>query len=532
MISTLVAVPPDPGCGRERDLTLLYDRSLTDRFVTREDLRDVIALCTNGMVLVSEGYEDEVRVQNLLALIRIGWKGYRHTQTVPYQILRDLGTEARPAHPPEDVGTMVNQARQMLAEAARQGVSDIHLVLDGTGRMGTVLMRLYGDLREARQMKLHEAEELAGVIYGVMAEEGEGHYNPAAPQKARIGTRGGHLPPDLHGVRIQSTPILGGSLMVLRLLPRDIGVEADSLTDALCGLGYTPEQGTQMSRLLDHDSGITVISGPTGSGKSTTLVAALKSLRTREHARHLLTLEDPPEYQIDGVRQIPVQHDDWGRHIEDVMRLDPDIVMVGEVRSREAALGTLQVANTGHLVLTTVHANSAWKILARLHDLCDKPENQTLLYDPSVLRGLVAQRLVQTLCPGCCLPLEPDDPSIPAQDAEILRSLLRERWAWTRRRGPGCPKCQTGGSPLPGISGRSVVAEVVATTRDRLQHARAEGIERAEQAWRRHPDSLTMARHWLLRFASGEVEYASRGGLDLVLEEEAEWSFGRMGGVV
>ncbi len=526
----MMEVSPDSGCDRERDLPLLYDRSLTNRFVTREDLRDVIALCTNGVVLVSEGYQDEVRVQNLLALIRIGWKGYRRTHPVPYQVLRDLGSETRPACPPEDVGAMVNQARQMLAEAARQEVSDIHLVLDGAGRMGTVLMRLYGDLREVRQMKLHEAEELAGVIYGVMAEEGEGHYNPAAPQKARIGTRGGHLPPGLHGVRIQSAPILGGSMMVLRLLPRDIGVEGDTLSDALCGLGYTPEQGIQMSRLLDHASGITVISGPTGSGKSTTLVAALKSLRTRQHTRHLLTLEDPPEYQIEGVRQIPVQHDDWGRHIEDVMRLDPDIVMVGEVRSREGAIGTLQVANTGHLVLTTVHANSAWKILARLHDLCDKPENQTLLYDPSVLRGLVAQRLVQKLCPHCSLPLEPDDPSIPAQDVEVLRTLLGHRWAQARRRGPGCPMCQAGEGPLPGIAGRSVVAEVVTTTRDLLHHARAEGVEQAEEAWRRHPNSLTMARHWLLRFAQGEVEYASRWGLDLVLEEETDWSFGRVGG--
>jgi type II secretory ATPase GspE/PulE/Tfp pilus assembly ATPase PilB-like protein len=514
----------------EGDPAVFYDHALTGRFVTCDDLRDVIALCRNGVVLVSEGYQDEIRVRNLLALIRIGWKAYRQTCPVSYQVLRDLSTERNPANAPEDAGAMVNLARQMFAEAARQRVSDIHLVMDTAGRMGTLLMRLFGDLREVRQMKLREAEELAGVIYGVMAEEGDGHYNPSAPQKARIGTRAGHLPAGLHGIRIQSTPLLGGSMMVLRLLPQDVGVGGDCLVDTLQELGYTSDQGSEMSRLLDHASGVTVISGPTGSGKSTTLVAALKSLRSRQQTRHILTLEDPPEYQIEGVRQIPVQHDDWGRHIEDVMRLDPDIVMVGEVRSREGAVGTLRVANTGHLVLTTVHANSAWKILARLLDLCARPENQTLLYDPAVLRGLVAQRLVQRLCPECSLPLAPDDGSIPVQDARMLRDLLGQRWGGTRRRGPGCSACHAGHSPVAGVAGRTVVAEVVTTTRDLLQQARMEGVEQAERVWRQRPGSLTMARHWLMRFAQGEVEYASRAGVDLVLEEEAGWSLEQTGG--
>ncbi|MHB1764552.1 MAG: GspE/PulE family protein [Gammaproteobacteria bacterium] len=508
------------------NLAAFYDPHLTARYVVQPELRDVIALCSTGVVLVSEGYVQNVETQNALTLIRAHWRDYRHMQLVPYQVILDLGGDRVETR--EDPSAMVNWARQILADAAAGHVSDIHLVMDTAGRRGTLLMRFYGDLREVRQTKLHEAEELASVIYGVMAEEGEGHYNPAAPQKARIGNANGHLPGELHGVRIQSMPLLGGSMMVLRLLPVDVGIVGASLEDRLRALGYEGGQCQSIGELIAFSSGVTVISGPTGSGKSTTLAAILKSIAERQAHRNILTLEDPPEYRIESVRQIPVQGNDWGGYIEDVMRLDPDIVMVGEVRSEAGALGTLQAANTGHLVLTTVHANSAWKILARLEDLCPRPESRALLFDHTVVRGLAAQRLVQRICPQCAVPLAEREEMIPESEWIRLREILgAQRLARARWRGMGCLACNAAGHPLAGLAGRTVVAEVVTTTRELMQIARTEGVRAAEQAWRSQAGVITIGRHWLMKFANGEIEYASRGGLDLVLEEEVGIPSGR-----
>jgi len=512
--------------GDARGQAAFHDPHLTVRYVVQDDLRDVIALCSTGVVLVSESHAQNVETQNALALIRAHWRDYRYTALVPYQIILDLGGERVVTR--EDPSATVNRARQILADAALQRVSDIHLVMDAAGRRGTLLMRFYGDLREVRQTKLHEAEELASVIYGVMAEEAEGHYNPAAPQKARIGNASGHLPAGLHGVRIQSMPVLGGSMMVLRLLPVDVGLQGANLDDRLQALGYAESQCRAIGDLTSFSSGVTVISGPTGSGKSTTLAAVLKSMVERQDHRNILTLEDPPEYRIEGVRQIPVQDDDWGGYIEDVMRLDPDLVMIGEVRSEAGAMGTLQAANTGHLVLTTVHANNAWKILARLEDLCLRPETRTLLFDHTVVRGLVAQRLVQRLCPHCAVPLVEHEEMIPEPEWIRLREILgAQRLARARWRGPGCAACNGTGHPLAGLAGRTVVAEVVTTTRELMQIARTEGVAAAERAWRSRAGVITIGRHWLMKFANGEIEYASRGGLDLVLEEEIGTPSGR-----
>ncbi len=510
---------PEPSPDGASTLAAFHDPHLTARYVVQEELKDVIALCATGDILVSEGYEEDARIQNALALIRAHWSDYRNTHLVPYQVILDLGNERIRCR--EDNSEVVKHARQIFMDAAARGVSDIHLVMDTAGRRGTLMMRFYGDLREVRQMKLHETEELASVIYGVMAEEGEGHYNPAAPQKARIGSASGHLPVELHGIRIQSTPLLGGSMMVLRLLPVDVGLAGDDLGSQLRALGYLDSQCQAIADLIAFAAGITVISGPTGSGKSTTLVAVLKSILERQGYRNILTLEDPPEYRIAGVRQIPVQNDDWGGHIEDVMRLDPDIVMVGEVRSEAGAAGALQVANTGHLVLTTVHANSAWKILTRLDDLCVRQENRALLFDHTVVRGLIAQRLVQRLCPSCAVPLVEHEDRIPEPEWVRLRGILgARRLARARWRGPGCPVCNTSGNPLPGVTGRTVVAEVVTTTRELMQIARMEGVAAAERAWRAQAETITIGRHWLMKFANGEIDYGSRGGLDLALEEE------------
>ncbi len=508
------------------ELMAFHDPELTARYVVQDELRDVIALCSTGVVLVSAGYAQNVETQNALALIRAHWRDYRYTQLVPYQVMLDLGTSQ--AGTREDPSAMVNRARQILSDAASQHVSDIHLVMDAAGRRGTLLMRFYGDLREVRQTKLHEAEELASVIYGVMAEEAEGHYNPAAPQKARIGHAGGHLPAELHGIRIQSMPLLGGSMMVLRLLPVEVGMQGADLEGRLMALGYAESQRRAIHDLISYSSGATVISGPTGSGKSTTLAAVLQCIVEHESHRNILTLEDPPEYRIDGVRQIPVQNGDWGGYLEDVMRLDPDIIMVGEVRSEAGALGTLQAANTGHLVMTTVHANNAWKILARLEDLCLRPESRALLFDHTVVRGLVAQRLVQRLCPNCAVPLIEHEERIPESEWIRLREMLGARsLAHARWRGPGCGACQPPGHPLAGLAGRTVVAEVVSTTRELLQIARTEGVMAAERAWREQTGVITIGRHWLLKFSEGEIEYASLRGLDLDLEEAGGIPSGR-----
>ncbi|WP_438729052.1 type II secretion system ATPase GspE [Parasphingorhabdus sp. DH2-15] len=278
----------------------------------------------------------------------------------------------------------------IIADAVRQGVSDIHIEPYETGLV--IRMRVDGVLNEKLRMPAHVAPVVVSRIK-VMARLDIAERR--IPQDGRIGlTIGGKL----IDVRVSTLPSRAGERVVLRLLDKE------NANISLDLLGMSAEVHQIMHGALQEPNGIVLVTGPTGAGKTTTLYACLKQLN--DGSRNMLTVEDPVEYAVDGVGQTQVNSKvglTFAAGLRAILRQDPDVVMVGEIRDRETADIAVQASLTGHLVLSTVHTNDAIGAITRLRDMKIEP---FLL--ASTLRAVVAQRLVRRLCPECREPVQSD----------------------------------------------------------------------------------------------------------------------------
>lgn len=262
------------------------------------------------------------------------------------------------------------------------------------------------------------------------------------PQDGRFRTVVRGRPVDL---RVSTMPTIHGESVVIRVLDRD-GVQLDFET-----LGITGESRDALNAMLDRPNGIILVTGPTGSGKTTTLYAALSQLNTPE--KNILTVEDPIEYRLKGIKQVQVNATiglDFSRVLRSVLRHDPDIILIGEIRDRETAEIAVQAALTGHLVLSTLHTNDAASAIARLLDM----QIADYLIASSLI-GVVAQRLVRTLCTKCRR-LEP----VPVEYLEQSNTLGgRFGHGDVHHRATGCPHCR-----MSGYQGRICITEALAVT--------------------------------------------------------------------
>ncbi|WP_408591858.1 GspE/PulE family protein [Novosphingobium sp.] len=306
----------------------------------------------------------------------------------------------------------------LIAEGLRQGVSDIHL--EPYEQALVVRMRSDGVLSEKLRMPPHVAPVLVSRIK-VMARLDIAERR--VPQDGRIAlSLGGKLV----DVRVSTLPSRAGERVVLRLLDKDnAGLD-------FAALGLSEHAAAVLGRGLAEPNGVVLVTGPTGSGKTTTLYAALRALN--DGKRNILTVEDPVEYAVDGVGQTQVNPRiglTFAAGLRAILRQDPDVVMVGEIRDRETAEIAVQAALTGHLVLSTVHTNDAIGAITRLRDMGVEP---FLL--ASTLRAVVAQRLVRRLCTHCRAqaPLEPGL-------AGVL-GMKTGRPVWTAA---GCAHCRNTG---------------------------------------------------------------------------------------
>jgi general secretion pathway protein E len=278
----------------------------------------------------------------------------------------------------------------IIAEAARQGVSDIHIEPYETGLV--VRMRIDGVLRETLRMPPHVAPVVVSRIK-VMARLDIAERR--VPQDGRIGlTLGGKL----LDVRVSTLPSRAGERVVLRILDKEnAGISLDVL-------GMTGVADRIFREALAEPNGIILVTGPTGSGKTTTLYAGIRQLN--DGSRNILTVEDPVEYAVEGVGQTQVNAKvglTFAAGLRAILRQDPDVVMVGEIRDRETAEIAVQASLTGHLVLSTVHTNDAVGAITRMRDMRVEP---FLL--ASTLRAVIAQRLVRRLCQHCREPVQAD----------------------------------------------------------------------------------------------------------------------------
>ncbi|MBP9215911.1 MAG: Flp pilus assembly complex ATPase component TadA, partial [Agitococcus sp.] len=254
-------------------------------------------------------------------------------------------------------------------------------------------------------------------------------------------------------VRVSTLPANHGERVVMRLLDKQAG----RLDIGHLGLQATDHE--RLRELIHKPHGIMLVTGPTGSGKTTTLYASLTELN--DHSRNILTVEDPIEYQLEGIGQTQVNTKvdmTFARGLRAMLRQDPDVVMVGEIRDTETAEIAVQASLTGHLVLTTLHTNTAVGAVTRLKDMGIEP----FLLASSLL-GVVAQRLVRVLCVSC-------RQGFPADEGECALLGVSHQYAPTIYRPVGCDKCN-----FSGYRGRLGIYELVAIddTLRRLIHSHA-----------------------------------------------------------
>jgi len=326
---------------------------------------------------------------------------------------------------------VVNLVNMALLMAVKAKASDVHIE---PGKHGTsIRYRIDGQLRDLMKPPpgLHAAIVSRVKVVGKMdiAEK-------RLPQEGRVRIVAEARDIDL---RVSSMPTLLGEKLVLRILDKA------NLRIRLEDLGFRPQALEAFQRMLAQPHGLVLVTGPTGSGKTTTLYSALDLLRNPE--LNILTIEDPVEYQLDMVNQIQVQESigmSFARALRSILRQDPDIIMVGEIRDQETARVAVQAALTGHLVLATLHTNDAPGAVARLLDM--GLESYLL---SSALNGVVAQRLARTLCPHCLTKYYPAENVLHDAGLETDAGRLFQK-------GMGCSHCHNSG-----FSGRLGIYEVM-----------------------------------------------------------------------
>jgi len=345
--------------------------------------------------------------------------------------LKDLASEA----------PVIRMVNQLIQRAVESRASDIHI--EPFVDQLRVRYRIDGILKEVEAPPVRST---AAVVSRVKIMSKLNIAERRLPQDGRIPIRVQGRELDL---RVSTVPTMFGESVVMRLLDKEsVRFDFDSL-----GFDGTPRE--RLLRILDQPYGILLVTGPTGSGKSTTLYTALSRLNTRE--RKIITVEDPVEYQVQGINQIQVKTSigmTFAGALRAIVRQDPDVIMIGETRDLETARIAVQSALTGHVVLSTLHTNDAASAVTRLLDM--GVEDYLLT---STVNGILAQRLVRRLCPHCRAETQP----LPALAAKL--AALADGGPVRLYRAVGCESCQD-----VGYLGRLVIAEVLLVT-DRIRQA-------------------------------------------------------------
>lgn len=341
--------------------------------------------------------------------------------------------EAANANKDEESSPIIKLVNLIFNEAVNMRASDIHI--EPFEDRIRIRYRIDGNLveRDSPPRRLLAALTSRIKVMGRMDIS-----EKRRPQDGRIKTRAGGKEIDL---RVSLLPTNHGQAIVLRILDRD------NIKVGISNLGFSEENYRRFHNIIRRPNGIFLVTGPTGSGKTTTLYSALGELNRPD--RKIITAEDPVEYYLPGINQVEVKHSiglDFARIIRAMLRQAPNVILVGEIRDTETGEMAIQASLTGHLVFSTLHTNDAPGAITRLIDMGVQP-----FLVASSLMAVMAQRLLRTVCPKCGEPYQPDQAELS------LFELTPEQIAnATFRRGKGCKNCQQ-----TGCRGRKAVFELM-----------------------------------------------------------------------
>jgi len=425
----------------------------------------------------------------------------------------------------EELEEWERRAIDLLRLADAEGATDIHIKI--AGRRFQMRLRIDGNLYplDSPAYSPEEGRRLLRALFA-MAEAADPTYRQTESQDARIGGDvRADLPGGLDSIRLKFIPLSNNgryaALRLQRLPPRVYDLSNQEDVDAL---GFDDDQVDSIKRMRARTNGIILFAGPTGSGKSRTLQCTLSAIdREAEGRKSIHTVEDPVELPIPAAAQRPVlagntaeeRKEAYQIAINDLLRLDPDVIMLGEIRDAESGRAAFTLAMTGHLLLSTVHAVSALRIVSRLKNEGVDP---FLLADPNNIVGLVSQRLVPKLCPNCSKPFlaELDARAgaawTNADYRKRLTSLGNRLTAagvtheTVKLRGSGCNFESGGRRCKGGYLGRTVVAETIEPDGILLELVSRGMVREADRYWYEHLGGKATVERALVRITRGDLD--------------------------
>ena len=487
-----------------------------------EDLRHHLAIYSNGTVLVSSEMASKPFVLSLTARAKKAGVPIRTAQVVEPGKIK-AAYEADRRNRLQNSAEYTDSARRtkilnMVGFAAKQNASDIHIHV--TGLQTTVRMRMDGVLYTVdRALSVAEGHALLQAMYN-MADSASSNYMPLEPQPARISTNSSPLPDKVQSLRLQYSPVVnGGRYLVIRLL-----YEASSQSADIQQLGYAREHVEMLKRMIGRPYGVNLVAGPTGSGKSTTLVACLNFANEQKNGQiAIYSVEDPPEYILPFMAQVPLtaastaeeRKAAFTKTVNSILRSDPNIVMLSEVRDEESGKMAFEMAMTGIQLWSTIHVTNAPMILNRLRDL---GVEKFKVYEAETVTGLIAQRLMRKLCPACKQPLRnyANDPKRQSM-IERAKVFFGEEWvsAYTgtgykhdangrlvldeTRQPIPCPHCRAG------YKDRTVCSEIIIPDDQFMQLMKDEDMVGARKYWIEELQGATMLDHGAAKVMAGLV---------------------------
>jgi general secretion pathway protein E len=486
----------------QKDSSIFLKENQRDSLIVFEDGTFIVSKAASGSVILSD-----IRRRAESANIKL-----KPMMLADVSQIKALYGNANNFRSQEKSPEFQKKLFDLIKHAASLNASDIHIKLLAT--TASIHFTIKGEYRLQYDMSYDEGYQLQLTAFNA-CNTGDTQLRPNKPNSSRLtSSEKFQLPAGVLYLRLEFTPLDAGKTGLTMRIAYNISDEKIAEIDSL---GYEKFHVKELNVMRRQATGIIIISGPTGSGKSTTLKTALeKTGEDRDWKAKIVTIEDPPEFTIKNAWQIPIESGstpeekraNFSRAMSSMLRMAPNIGMVGEIRDGDGARLSFDMAKTGHLVWGTLHANSAPEIITRLRSMALDSMD---LCDPALVRGLIAQRLIKSVCRHCSHRLNDvrhvksisTGASVKVDDyiLDYYQRIPDELTMNIRvANKKGCKHCDDG------YVGRKIVAEVILPTRPFLELMMAGQQEKARDEWIKNSNGATMLEHAFIRVIRGEID--------------------------